>query len=88
MTDDGRREEIAQLEAIRRSAPASRRPPRLSGSLLIKALGASGPMRPSASLVERARFELRLLYEGDALDVGEYVRRLIELEDDIEDCEP
>lgn len=45
-------------------------------------------MRPSASLVERARFELRLLYEGDALDVGEYVRRLIELEDDIEDCEP
>ena len=88
MNDEGGREAIAQLEAAWRSSPAPPRPPQLSGPLLVKLLLAPGPMPLPASLIERARFELQLLYDGDALDFGEYVRRLIELEAEIEGCAP
>jgi hypothetical protein len=66
---------LARIEAVWRLEPAAPSPPPLSGTLTVKALDMIGP-RPSAAAVARARFELELLHDGDALDDAECAREL------------
>lgn len=69
-----------ELEALWRLAPAA--PPRtqLSARLLAMALDLAG-VQPSTALVERARFDVELLYAGGAIDVWEYLRTLDDLDE-------
>jgi hypothetical protein len=70
----------AELERLWAAAPAEpARRPRLPGPLQVAALDLIG-LAVSPAAIERARFELQVLRDGDAIDVGEYVHALLELD--------
>jgi hypothetical protein len=77
MDDDAQRAAgaLAWLEAVWRLDPAPPSPPRLQGTLTVKALDLIG-LTPSAAAVARARFELDALHAGGALDDADYAREL------------
>jgi hypothetical protein len=66
---------LARLEAVWRLDAAPPSPPRLPGTLMVKALHLIG-LTPSLATVARARLELELLHDGDALDDADYAREL------------
>jgi hypothetical protein len=74
---------LASLEAVWRLDPAPPSPPRLPGTLMVKALAVSG-LTPSVAAVARGRFELELLHDGEALDDADYARE-VEALDGLED---
>lgn len=78
MTGDDRPAD--ELEALWALPPAAPRRRGLSAAMLAQVLATAGG-RPWPRLLERARVDLALLYEGGAIDVWEYHRERDELDE-------
>ncbi len=68
-----------ELEALWRLGAAASRSSQLSAPLLAKTLALIG-VKPRLGLIERARSHLDLPYEGDAIDIWDYLRERDELD--------
>ena len=72
-----------ELEALWSLPPARPPTPRLPIHVLIAAVRAAGaePSDTLLDLLEQARLETQIFYDGDAIDTNEYLRRLEEFDE-------